>query len=100
MIKGLVLQVFFYILRYNLKTKVMEEQGILLENASFKFSQDSNCVSDRDDYEFLTIECESSLGIDRDNDCFFVLKTAKWSVDSAEDLEKLFDRIRQVVIKK
>jgi hypothetical protein len=78
----------------------MEDQGTLLEEASFRFSQDANCLSDRDEYEFLEIETYSSLGIDRDGDCFFVLKTQKWSVDSAEDLEKLFDRIRQVVIKK
>lgn len=78
----------------------MENQGTLLERATFEFSQDGNCISNSQHYEFLTIECESSLGIDRDNDCFFVLKTEKWSVDSVEDLEKLFDRIRQVVIKK
>ena len=68
----------------------MEEQGILLEESTFRFSQDGNCVSDRDEYEFLEIEAQSSLGIDRDNDCFFVLKTEKWSVDSVEDLENLF----------
>lgn len=78
----------------------MEEQGILLEESTFRFSQDGNCVSDRDDYEFLTIEAKSSLGIDRDNDCFFVLKTEKWSVDSVEDLENLFNRIRKVILKK
>jgi hypothetical protein len=78
----------------------MEEQGLLLEEATFRFSQDANCLSDRDEYEFLEIETRSSLGIDRDEDCFFILKTDKWSVDSIEDLEKLFDRIRQVVIKK
>jgi hypothetical protein len=76
-----------------------KEQGTLLEEASFKFSQDPNCISNRDEYEFLEIQAVSSLGIDRDNDCFFVLKTKKWSIDSAEDLEKLFDRIRKVVIK-
>jgi hypothetical protein len=78
----------------------MEEQGTLLEEASFRFSQDANCLSDRDEYEFLEIEARSSIGIDRDEDCFFILKTEKWSVDSIEDLEKLFDRIRQVLIKK
>ena len=78
----------------------MEDQGTLLEEASFKFSQDANCLSDRDQYEFLEIQAVSSIGMDRDEDCFFVLKTKKWSVDSAEDLEKVFDRIRQVVIKK
>lgn len=77
----------------------MEEQGTLLEEASFKFSQDANCLSSEDEYEFIEIEAVSSLGIDRDNECFFILKTKKWSVDSAEDLEKLFDRIRAVVIK-
>ncbi len=74
----------------------MEEQGILLEEASFKFSQDANCLSN--EYESLEIEAQSSLGIDRDNDCFFVLKTEKWSVDGVEDLEKLFNRIRKIVI--
>lgn len=77
----------------------MEQQGTILEEASFKFSQDANCLSDQDDYEFLTIEAQSSLGIDRDEDCFFILKTEKWSVDGIEELEKLFNRIRQVVIK-
>ena len=78
----------------------MEDQGTLLEEASFRFSQDANCLSDRDEYESLEIEARSSIGIDRDSDCFFIIKTKKWSVDSIEDLEKLFDRIRQVVIKK
>jgi hypothetical protein len=78
----------------------MEGQGILLEESTFRFSQDGNCVSDRDEYEFLEIEAQSSLGIDRDNDCFFVLKTEKWSVDSVEDLENLFNRIRKVILKK
>jgi hypothetical protein len=75
----------------------MEEQGTLLEEATFRFSQDANCLSDQDEYEFLEIEAKSSLGIDRDNDCFFVLKTNKWSIDSVEDLEKLFNRIKKVI---
>jgi hypothetical protein len=78
----------------------MEEQGIILERATFEFSQDGNCISDSDQCEFLTIECESSLGIDRDNGCFYVLKTEKWSIDGVEDLQKLFDRIQTVIIKK
>jgi hypothetical protein len=78
----------------------MSEQGTLLEEATFRFSQDPNCLSDEDAYEFLEIEAHSSIGIDRNNDCFFVLKTEKWSVDSIEDLEKLFNRIRKVIISK
>ena len=71
----------------------MAEQGLILERATFEFSQDANCVSDTDGAEFLTIECESSLGIDRDEGCFYVLKTKGWSIDSEEDLKKIFDRI-------
>lgn len=75
----------------------MEEQGTLLEEARFRFSQDANCLTDSDEYEFLEIEAHSSLGIDRDGDCFFVLTTQKWSIDSVEDLEKLFNRIKKVI---
>ena len=77
----------------------MEEQGIILERATFEFSQDGNCVSASDQYESLTIECESSLGIDRDEECFYVLKTEKWSIDDEQDLKKLFDRIQKAIKK-
>lgn len=73
----------------------MEEQPVL-ENASFTFTQESNCV-DGGDIEELTIRCESSLGIDRDGGCFYVLKTDQWSIGSVEDLQKLFDRINKVI---
>lgn len=74
----------------------MEQQGLILEEASFRFSQDANCVSS-DEYEFIEVEAQSSLGIDRDGECFFVLKTEGWSVDGIEGLEKLFNRIRKVI---
>ena len=77
----------------------MEEQGIILERATFEFSQDGNCTSSSDQYESLTIECESSIGIDRDEECFYVLKTEKWSIDDEQDLKKLFDRIQKVIKK-
>jgi hypothetical protein len=77
----------------------MEEQGTLLEEATFRFSQDPNCLDEQDEYEFLEIEAKSSLGIDRDGDCFFILKTKGWSIDSVEDLEKLFNRIKKVINK-
>jgi len=77
----------------------MEEQGIILERATFEFSQDANCLTSSDQYESLTIECESSLGIDRDEDCFYVLKTEKWSIEDEQDLKKLFDRIQKVIKK-
>ena len=75
------------------------EEVVLLERATFEFSQDGNCISDSDAAEFLTIECESDLGIDRSEGCFYVLKTEKWSINDEQDLKKLFNRI-QTVIKK
>ena len=75
----------------------MEEQGTLLEEATFRFSQDANCLDDQDEYEFLEIKAQSSLGIDRDCDCFFTLSTQKWSIDSVENLEKLFNRIKKII---
>lgn len=72
-------------------------EEILLEKASFEFSQEANCVTAGDDYEFLTIECESSLGIDRDEECFYVLKTEKWSVNDEQDLKLLFERIQKII---
>jgi hypothetical protein len=77
----------------------MEEQGILLERATFEFSQDGNCISNSDQYEFLTIECESDLGIDRGEGCFYVLKTVKWSINDEKDLKQLFDRIQKTIKK-
>ena len=77
----------------------MEEQGIILERATFEFSQEGNCNSDRDAYEYLTIEFESSLGIDRDEGGYYVLKTEKWSIDDEQDLKLLFDRINKIVKK-
>ena len=67
-----------------------------LESATFHFSQEGNCT-DRADMEFLEIRCESSLGIDRDEGCFYVLKTEAWSIDSVDDLQKLFDRIQKAI---
>ena len=74
-----------------------EENKPLLEEATFKFSQDGNCVDGGD--EFLEIRCESSLGIDRDKGCFYILKTEQWAIDSADDLQELFDRIKKIISK-
>jgi hypothetical protein len=76
----------------------MAEQGLIFKRATFEFTQDSNCVSEKE-YEFLTVECESSLGIDRDKGCFYVLKTEQWTIDSEEDLKQIFDRIQKAIIK-
>jgi hypothetical protein len=89
---------FFIVYLSKLKVNKMEEE-ILLERATFEFSQEANCISEQDDYEHLTVECESSLGIDRDEECFYVLRTKKWSINDEQDLKKLFDRIQKVIKK-
>ena len=70
-----------------------------LERATFKFSQEANCTSS-EEFESLTIECESSLGIDNDAGCFYVLKTEGWAIDSTQDLQELFDRIQKTITQK
>jgi hypothetical protein len=70
-----------------------------LERATFEFSQEPNCMSDVNELETLTIECESDIGIDNAEGCFYILKTEKWSVDNEQDLKKLFDRINKVIQK-
>lgn len=77
----------------------MEQPKLL--SASFEFSQESNCVDGgtEADIEILNIRCESSLGIDNDEGCFYVLKTEQWSIDSTDDLQKLFDRISKAINK-
>lgn len=70
----------------------MEEKP-KLESAVFEFSQEANCTDMEREIETIEIKCESSLGISRDEGCFFVLKTDSWSVNNAEDLKELFDKI-------
>lgn len=70
----------------------------ILDSATFQFSQDSNCV-DGGDMEVLTIRCESSLGIDGDEGCFYVLETKQWAFDSIEELKELVDRVSKVISK-
>lgn len=74
------------------------EDNPILEDAIFEFSQEPNCVDDGD-CESLEIRCVSSLGLDRDNSCFFILKTDSWSIDSVDDLQRLIDRISKVIQK-
>ena len=73
-------------------------QEVTLESASFKFDQEGNCV-DKEDYETITIECKSDLGIDNTEGCFYVIRTKQWSLDSIDDLQKLFERINKAINK-
>ncbi len=72
--------------------------GVRLDKCSFTFNQTGNCNGTTDDYEELIIECESSLGIDNDEGCFYVLRTSTgWSMDKVEELQALFDRIQKAI---
>lgn len=68
-----------------------------LDRMKFNFSQQANCFSKQDEYEFLEIKCLSDIGIDGGGGFFMVLKTKQWSIDSLDDLQKLVDRIKQVM---
>ncbi len=69
-----------------------------LEKVVFKFVQESNCVDNQNDgWEELEVRCESSLGIDYDNGCFFVLKTEQWSIDSKKEFDEMLSRIGDAV---
>jgi len=70
-----------------------------LERCSFTFCQDGNGNGNgtTEDTEQITIECDSSLGIDNDGGCFYVLRTEGWSIDNVNDLQELFDRIQKVI---
>jgi hypothetical protein len=71
------------------------ENKIILESASFIFSQEGNCVDGGD--EQLEIRCESSLGIDRDKGLFYVLKTEQWAFDSLDELQEQLSRISKII---
>jgi hypothetical protein len=63
-----------------------------LVSASFTFIQDSNCLSSNNAEE-IHIECNSDLMIER-GECFFVLKTESWSIDSEEELNELISKVK------
>jgi hypothetical protein len=69
-----------------------------LEKCSFTFMQEGNSNETTDEVEELVVECQSSLGIDNDEGCYYVLKTSTgWSIDNVNDLQNLFDRINKVI---
>lgn len=72
------------------------ETSVDLEECKFTFTQEGNTTDD-EEFEQIDIEYKSSLGLDRDKDGFFVIKTTQWSLDSVADLDRLFQRIKKVM---
>jgi hypothetical protein len=66
-----------------------------LDEATFTFSQEGNCMDYKNEHEVLEIKCMSDLGIDEKGNCFYVLKTESWSIDNLEELQELIDRIKK-----
>jgi len=66
-----------------------------LDEASFVFSQEGNCMDSKNEIEILEIKCMNDLGIDQTERCFYVLKTESWSIDSLDELQELIDRIKK-----
>jgi hypothetical protein len=66
-----------------------------LVSASFSFIQDANCLSSNDSEE-IHIECTSDLMIER-GECFFVLKTQSWSIDSENEINDLLSKIKSAL---
>ncbi len=79
--------------------KIDRQMKPKLERCSFTFDQNGNGNGTTDEIETLTIECEASLGIDNDKECYYVLRTEGWSIDSINELQELFDRINKVINK-
>jgi hypothetical protein len=66
-----------------------------LVSASFSFIQNANCLSSNDTEE-IHIECSSDLMIER-GECFFVLKTESWSIDSNDEMNDLLSKIKSAL---
>ena len=71
------------------------EEKPRLSSAKFEFNQEGNCVDGG--FEELTIRCESSLGIDNDEGCFYVLETEQWSFNNISELEEIINRIKNII---
>jgi len=69
-----------------------------LVECSFIFTQNGNTNGTTEEVEELKVSCESSLGIDEDGGCFYVLRSETgWSIDNLDELKELFNRIKHTI---
>lgn len=66
-----------------------------LFKASFTFYQEGNCIDGGT--EELEVICKSSMGIDSDKGCFYVLKTEQWAFDSIEEIQLILNRVNEMI---
>lgn len=76
----------------------MEERPEL-HDIVYTFTQEANCVDarNRDDYETLTVEVKSDLGLDATDGGFIVIRTAQWAINTPEELYELLQRVQASV---
>lgn len=67
-----------------------------LFSAKFEFSQEGNSI-DHLEYEHLEVRAESSEMIDDSNNCFLVLKTDQWSINSKDELSRLLTKVNEAI---
>ena len=79
---------------------MIEDQLPKLCEASFIFTQDSNCMNGREDVEEIIIKCRADIGIDAMESCFYEIKTECWSIDDLDELKTLIDRIEKSLFPK
>lgn len=72
------------------------EPRLELDEVTFKFTQDANCV-DGGVVEELTIEAKSSGGISRDEGAFYVLRTEQWAINDSRELEELILKVDKAI---
>jgi hypothetical protein len=59
------------------------------------FTQEGSCIDGG--HEEIIIQLRGDLGLDCMGDGFFTIKTESWSVDSIQDLEELFNRLKKTI---
>jgi len=78
------------------KQKQYNPNRASLENMSFGFYQEENCV-DGGEGEYLTVEAKSSLGIDGDGGAFYVLRTEQWAFSDINELVTMLKRVERAI---
>jgi hypothetical protein len=69
-----------------------------LDTVTFTFTQEANCVDGTShDLEVLTVEAKSSLGIDRDEGAFYVLRTEQWSIDGVDEISDIIKKCEKAI---
>jgi hypothetical protein len=69
-----------------------------LDTVTFTFTQEANCVDGTShDLEVLTVEAKSSLGIDRDEGAFYVLRTEQWSIDGVDEINDIIKKCEKAI---